>query len=284
MLLSVRHATIYRYSRPALLGPHVIRLRPQQMPGLKLLRWSIDIRPLPVGSTELIDDSGNHVHAAWFAGTTESLSISTSCDVRTEPRNPFDFIITDPGALVLPARLANTRLLAPYLKPSQQSGAVARLAAKLAKLAGHKTLEFLRRAAEHLASFHKTIREEGPPQPPSKTLATQTGACRDLTVLFMDLCRWQGIPARFVSGYWRGRRPVDRHHMHAWAEVYLPGAGWRGFDPTIGLAVSEEHVPLASAPSPEGAAPIEGTYGGGDITSSLQWTLKLEARMEGVRP
>ncbi|MCS6772158.1 MAG: transglutaminase family protein [Kiritimatiellae bacterium] len=278
MLFNVRHTTLYRYSAPALLGPHVLRLCPQQAPGVRVIRWSIDIRPKPVGETDYIDDAGNFVHAAWFAGSTESLSIATSIEARTIPRNPFDFIVTNPGALVLPAKLDHARLLAPYLKPVQQSGAVARLSAKLAKQAGSRTLEFLRIAAEHLAGFHKTIREEGPPQPPSKTLASQTGACRDLTVLFMDLCRWQGLPARFVSGYWRGRRPVDRHHLHAWAEVYLPGAGWRGYDPTCGLAVSDEHLPLAAAPAPEGAAPVEGTYGGGAIESTLSWQIRIDVR------
>ncbi len=133
-------------------------------------------------------------------------------------------------------------------------------------------------AAEHLAGFQKLVREEGLPKRPSETLASQEGACRDLTVLYLDLCRWQGLAARFVSGYWRGGKASERRYLHAWAEVYLPGAGWRGFDPSSGLAVGDDHIAVAASPDPDGAAPVFGTYGGGDIQAALEWHLRVDVK------
>ena len=110
--------------------------------------------------------------------------------------------------------------------------------------------------------FAHTIREEGPAEPAESTLAARSGSCRDLSVLFCEACRSRGIPARFVSGYEREAAVQEPAHMHAWAEVYLPGGGWRGYDPSQGLAVSTAHVALAAAADPLLAAPVSGTYRG----------------------
>ena len=279
MHFHVRHTTTYRYSAPAILGPHTIRLRPQATPGLRVTRWSLQVQPHPVGSAEVLDDAGNLVQTIWFAGATSVLTIVTSFEAQVAILNPFDFVVTDPTVLTLPARYTSPNLIAPYLKPVQQSGTVARLSSKLARLANGSTIEFLRLATEHLGTFQKTIREEGLPQRPSETLASRTGACRDLTVLLMDLCRWQGLAARFVSGYWRVLRTSDRRYLHAWAEVYLPGAGWRGFDPSSGFAVGDDHLPVAAAPDPESTAPVTGTYGGGNLQSKMEWQLRIDVKM-----
>ena len=84
------------------------------------------------------------------------------------------------------------------------------------------------------------------------------GSCRDYAVLFMEVCRAMGIPARFVSGYQEGDTEQESRDLHAWAEVYLPGAGWRGYDPTLGLVVSDRHIPLAASAIPSYASAIEG--------------------------
>ena len=110
--------------------------------------------------------------------------------------------------------------------------------------------------------FAHTIREEGAAEPAESTLAARSGSCRDLSVLFCEACRSRGIPARFVSGYEREAAVQEPAHMHAWAEVYLPGGGWRGYDPSQGLAVSTAHVALAAAADPLLAAPVSGTYRG----------------------
>jgi transglutaminase-like putative cysteine protease len=111
-------------------------------------------------------------------------------------------------------------------------------------------------------SFGHTIRGEGPAHPPEVTLRERQGTCRDLAVLFCAACRLVGIAARFVSGYEREAATQPQAYMHAWAEAYLPGGGWRGYDPTQGLAVSKSHVAVAAAADPSLAAPITGTYRG----------------------
>lgn len=279
MYFQIRHTTHYRYSAPALLGPHTIRLRPQAAPGLRIMRWSLQIQPQPAGMAEVLDDAGNLVQLAWFAGATSDLTIVTSFEAQATCVNPFSYVVTDPEVLTLPAGYQEAVCLGPYRQPAQRSAEVSRLSHKLAKQANFSTLDFLGLANDHLAGFAKIIREEGAPQKPSETLSTRTGACRDLAVLYMDLCRHQGLAARFVSGYWRGSRASERRYLHAWAEVYLPGGGWRGFDPSSGLAVAGDHVPVAAAPAPDGASPVVGTYGGDNITARLDWHLRIDVRV-----
>ncbi len=103
-----------------------------------------------------------------------------------------------------------------------------------------------------------TMREEGMPWEAGVTWRRKQGSCRDLTVLFMEVCRAMGLAARFVSGYEVGDEETSQWELHAWAEVYLPGAGWRGYDPTHGLAVGDRHIALAANPLPQYCAPVKG--------------------------
>lgn len=129
------------------------------------------------------------------------------------------------------------------------------------------------------ARLHRQIRHEirdsGQPPAPEITLRRGRGACRDLTVLFMAACRSQGLAARFVSGYQKGDGNRPRRYMHAWPEIYLPGGGWRGFDPTLGLAVADQHVAVAAAARPEAAAPLEGHFHGA-TTSTLEAEVRID--------
>ena len=115
-----------------------------------------------------------------------------------------------------------------------------------------------------------TVHPTGDPWPPEKTLADRTGSCRDIAVLFCEVCRAAGLPSRFVSGYAVDPDHSGCHHLHAWSEIYLPGAGWRGFDPTLGLAVADRHVSLAAARLPALAAPTSGVYRGTGVTRFTQ--------------
>ena len=103
------------------------------------------------------------------------------------------------------------------------------------------------------------------------------GACRDVSVLFNDACRSLGLPARFVSGYFEGDPDNPENDLHAWSEVYLPGAGWRGFDPTHGLAVAARHVALIAGIEPDQAAPLTGSFRGTEATSEIEFDVKIRA-------
>jgi transglutaminase-like putative cysteine protease len=103
------------------------------------------------------------------------------------------------------------------------------------------------------------------------------GSCRDFTVLFMEACRAVGLAARFVSGYEEGDSTVLERDLHAWAEVYIPGGGWRGFDPTHGLAVADRHVALVASAFPQFTAPVTGsTQEGGRVSSRLTTEVRVK--------
>ncbi len=146
--------------------------------------------------------------------------------------------------------------------------------------AGRRPLEFLTRLNQHLyATIDRHIRPTGDAQSPQDTLSTMRGACRDITELFLALCRAQGIAARFVSGYqFAADTPDGQRHLHAWPEVYLPGHGWQGYDPTHGTAVGDGHVALCRAPGQLATMPVEGgfSFTGTVVNSTLRYSVRVE--------
>ncbi|HEV2448249.1 MAG TPA: transglutaminase-like domain-containing protein, partial [Candidatus Sulfopaludibacter sp.] len=125
-------------------------------------------------------------------------------------------------------------------------------------------------------NFRHVVREDGPPLPPDVTLREGAASCRDLAVLFCAACRAHRLAARFVSGYERAAAFEEQSEMHAWAEVYLPGGGWRGYDPSRGLAVSTGHIAVAAAADPQLAAPIIGAYRG-SARSTMEHSIHMQA-------
>jgi transglutaminase-like putative cysteine protease len=125
------------------------------------------------------------------------------------------------------------------------------------------------------AMLGRVERPEGEPLAPEETLRRGEASCRDQTLLFMETCRSLGYAARFVSGYYYAGPESDDHELHAWAELYLPGGGWRGFDPTSGLAAGEAHIAIAAAIQPRMAAPVSGSIRGRG-SSSLHTHVALE--------
>jgi transglutaminase-like putative cysteine protease len=150
-------------------------------------------------------------------------------------------------------------------------------AALLAAETGGAALPFLDRLSRALFTrMDRHIRIDGAAQAPAHTLAIGRGACRDLTVLFMAACRGLGIAARFVSGYQaQADTPDGQRHLHAWPEVFLPGLGWRGFDPTHGIAVTDGHVALCAAPDQAATMPVEGGFFGNGATAALEYRVQI---------
>ena len=195
--------------------------------------------------------------------------------METLRENPFDYILASSHLFTLP--LVYEEPLASALAPCLASGGsaeVKQFALDLAEQNGWRTLDFLNALTDTLyeRSTH-IVRDEGEPMKPEETLQQCTGSCRDLAVLFSAACRSVGLPARFVSGYECWAESVGGAYMHAWAEVYLVGGGWRGYDPSRGLAVSTAHVAVAAAADSRLAAPVTGTFRGksqgGDAVSDF---------------
>jgi transglutaminase-like putative cysteine protease len=269
MRFRVHHLTAYAYDRPVRLGPHWLRLRPRSDAAAEVAHFSLAIEPEPAGRCEVLDADGNLATRVWFVGETSRFEIRSRFELRTARGDPYDFL-PEPASwhAVYPPSLQ--RRLAPWTDCDGHAPEVQALAGEL-RHGARDAFEFVRALNERLhRDIRREIRETGAAQSPQETLRLGRGACRDLAVLFAAACRSQGLAARFVSGYQaRGHsetlggsaRPASRY-MHAWPEVYLPGAGWRGFDPTHGLAVAGAHVALAAAARPEDAAPVTGHYHG----------------------
>ena len=275
MLFKIRHRLAFTYVSPALLGPQSLRLRPREDGSQRVLDYHITVTPAPSLLSPCLDEHGNIETRAWFLGSASSLEIVAESTVETLRPNPFDFILEADWPLPWGERLATERPgLAPCLTGPLEPEAAA-LAKVLASEAGHDPLAFLLRLNGWLnQKLTYEVRLEGAPQTPAETLHRGRGACRDLAVLFCAAARSQGLPARFVSGYHEGDPDIRAKELHAWAEVFLPGGGWRGFDPSSGLVCADRHVALAASPDPGGAAAIQGRFGAAVAGS------RLEAKVE----
>lgn len=276
MRVSVAHTTVYRYSTPVFLEPHVLRLRPRQDGTQWLRSYTLKITPTPAGLTETLDQDGNPAVEVWFRDIAPELRIESSFEVDTSRGNPFDYILTVPPFLPVPYGEPLQGALCAYLGNGVVCGPVRELADQLLSETGGRTLEFLTRLNAHLfEAYGHSIRAEGPPHPVEFTMAEREGTCRDLAMVFCAVCHAAGIAARFVSGYEQEAATQECAYMHAWAEVYLPGGGWRGYDPTQGLAVANSHVVVAAAADPRLAAPVTGTYRG-TADSKMEFTIELK--------
>jgi transglutaminase-like putative cysteine protease len=281
MFFHIRHHLTYAYGRPVFLEPTTLRLTPRQDANQRLLRHRLTIEPAPAGSTQVLEPDGTDALLGWFDHTHQNLTIAMEALVETRRRNPFDWIITDPSARALPATYVPdlARSLAPCLEVAEVDPAVAAWARARAEEVGGDTSAFLMHLADHIHhGFVHIGRLEGDPFSPTETLLERRGACRDTAMLFVAACRALGLAARFVSGYSMHHPPeVSEHELHAWAEVYLPGAGWRGYDPSLGLAVADGHVALAATPDHRLAAPVSGHFRGTGATSTMRYDLTVRA-------
>jgi transglutaminase-like putative cysteine protease len=282
MRISLEHSTFYRYDAPVFVEPHTIRLRPRADASQRLLSYSLRIVPAPAGIAECLDQDGNAATQAWFAGEVSELALHSSFELETLRENPFDYILPASRLFTVPLVYGEplASALTPYTTPAD-SAELKQFAHSVAAECGWRTLDFLSALTGELyqRSTH-IVRDEGSPLPPEETLRGRTGSCRDLAVLFCAACRSLGIPARFVSGYDCGAGILEHAYMHAWAEVYLEGGGWRGYDPSRGLAVSGSHVAVAAAADPRLAAPVTGTFRG-KAAADMQFQISVDTRPRG---
>ena len=270
--VALRHRTAYTFDRPVTLGTHLVRLKPAAHCRTPIEAYSLKVEP----KTHFIhwqqDPFGNYVARLDFPEKTTHLSIDVEVIADLADINPFDFYIDDAfehWPFAYEATLAAQ--LAPYLECVDTGELFAALLASVE----HKKV----RTADKLVELNQmvqkrvgyAIRMEPGVQTPEETLELATGSCRDSAWLLVQLARHLGLAARFVSGYLvqltLDEQPLegppgtlkDFTDLHAWAEIFVPGAGWIGLDPTSGLMATEGHIPLACTPQPGDAAPIFGS-------------------------
>jgi len=277
MHFNIHHKTVYHYSTPVSLSPQKLRFHPREDGAQHVHDYHINITPVPVGQNDHIDLEGNRVSQVWFDSETNVFEVNVDMKVETFRRNAFDFIL-EAGAQTLPITQSQDGARArAYLKRIDVDDTVTTYAANLSLSVERDTLAFLDRLNRTLFEhFDHRIRHSGAPYKPAHTLQIRRGACRDLTLLFVDCCRAEGIPARYTSGYQRGDGKRERRYLHAWPEVYLSGAGWRGFDPTHGEAITDTHVTVAAGALPRDTMPVTGSYTAATVTSKLDFALEID--------
>lgn len=280
--LEITHTTRYEFSQPVFLDPHTLRFQPRVDGGQTLLDFELDVEPGPAGASSCLDSAGNVVTQVWFDGLHESLTIIARSVVQMHRENPFDYL-PDPSRSQLPAFYGSeAEALRPYLKrdfnPTDGADEVAVFAARMRAVARGELVPFLAALNQTMFERVKLVRrEEGAAWSPADTFRKKCGACRDLAWLFVDACRAAGVAARFVSGYEDAVTGREEYDLHGWAEAYIPGGGWRGYDPARGLACAQHHVPIAAAATPAGAMPVSGSF---RSESGVESTIETQVTVE----
>ncbi|AEG93634.1 DUF2126 domain-containing protein [Ramlibacter tataouinensis] len=268
---ALSHVTHYQYDRPVQLGPQVVRLRPAPHCRSKVVSYSLRVEPALHFINWQQDPFANYQARLVFPEKTREFKVTVDLVVEMAVFNPFDFFL-EPSAEKFPFAYepAVAQELAPYLA-TEPATPLLRAYLDRVDRTPRATIDFLVALNQQLQrDVRYLIRMEPGVQPPEETLRQASGSCRDSGWLLVQLLRHLGLAARFVSGYLIQLTPdvksldgpsgtsVDFTDLHAWCEVYLPGAGWIGLDPTSGLLAGEGHIPLACTPQPSGAAPVEG--------------------------
>ncbi len=277
MYFEIIHKTTYSYNRPVFLEPHTLKLRPRCDGMQNLTQFEWHVAPRPAGVSDGIDLGGNVSANVWFEGLTELLVIESRAKVFTRYSNPFNYVLAE-RADRLPVSYLDpiAPYLAPYTARERESHFVEQFARHVANQTEWKTLRFLTALNREIHECCRQIsREPGEVQPAEETVLRKRGSSRDLAVLFIEACRYVGIAARFVNGYHENGGDTDKRYLHSWGEVYLPGVGWRGYDPSQGLAITDRHVALAAAGIPLLAAPISGTFRGNAVNSELNAEISI---------
>ena len=281
------HRTEYTFDRPVHLSPHIIRLRPAVHSRTPIEAYTLKVEPENHFLNWQQDPYGNYLARLVFPEKTTSLKIEVELIADLSVINPFDFFLEEYAQefpFTYPERLK--KALAPYLEITE-SGPLLTSLLKEVDTEGQPTNDFLVQVNQLVHNrLGYNLRMESGVQTCEETLEIGRGSCRDFSWLMVQLFRHLRLAARFVSGYSVQLKPDEKPlegpagvpedvtDLHAWVEVYIPGAGWIGLDATSGLFCTEGHIPLACVPDFEMAAPIEGATDVCEVTFDFENTVR----------
>jgi uncharacterized protein (DUF2126 family)/transglutaminase-like putative cysteine protease len=269
--VALNHVTHYRYDRPVAMSPHVVRLRPAPHARTPIHAYSLRVTPADHFLNWQQDPYSNYLARLVFPEKSTELKVEVDLVAEMTVINPFDFFVeASAEKYPFPYEPVLRKELQPYLEAAPLTPLLAKMLESVRK-SDVRTIDYL---VELNWTVHKAlkylIRLEPGVQQPEETLTRTCGSCRDFAWLLVNLCRHLGIAARFVSGYLiqltadvksldgPSGPAADFTDLHAWAEAYVPGAGWIGLDATSGLLTGEGHIPLACTAEPISAAPVTG--------------------------
>jgi uncharacterized protein (DUF2126 family)/transglutaminase-like putative cysteine protease len=293
-VLALNHVMQYRYDRQVFLGPQTIRLRPAPHCRTRILSYSLTITPAEHFINWQQDPQSNYLARVVFPKPTRELKVEVDLTAEMAVQNPFDFFL-EPYAQRFPFNYEpnEARELSPFLCVGPTAPSLAQYLDGVSRTP-RATIDFLVELNGRLASdVRYVIRMEPGVQSPEDTLRNRSGSCRDSAELLVQLLRRLGLAARFVSGYLiqlvADTKPTegpagpshDFTDLHAWCEVYLPGAGWIGLDPTSGLLTGEGHIPLSCTPDPQSAAPLSGAVD--ECQTTFEYAMKVERVWQAPR-
>jgi transglutaminase-like putative cysteine protease len=274
MKFRLYHHTEYSFSDKVFLEPHTFRFKPRQDHKQRLTSYSLKIEPVPVGRNEFLDETNNLTELAWFDGKHASLSITAISEFEPSDKNPFDFLIYPFSFNQMPVHYDLSFALSRYLYISDNQKHINKYIKLYFNDFKGTSLEFLLLVTRKIhEDIENLVRHTGAPHPPDLTLSEKKGSCRDLAVLEMEILRNAGFATRFVSGYKYEQDPDDKPELHAWVEVFLPGPGWIGFDPSTGLIAGNDHFAVSSSYLPEKTMPVTGALRGSaksEMTSEIR--------------
>ncbi|MEB3885134.1 transglutaminase family protein [Lyngbya sp. CCY1209] len=270
--VSLNHQLSYQFERPVILGPHTIGLRPSPHCRTPINSYSLNIEPRDYSITWQQDPYGNYLARVNFPQKSDRLTVTVDLIADLHPINPFDFVM-ESYAERYPFNYEKqlAKELIPFLEIAD-SGELVENWVEKNRASDIYTPEFILNINQQLSrEIEYTVRLEPGIQTCEETLQKKIGSCRDTGWLLVQILRHYGLAARFVSGYLIQLKEdvpsldgppgpeADNADLHAWAEVYIPGAGWIGLDPTSGFLAAEGHIPLVCTAEPEAAAPVQGT-------------------------
>ena len=280
MKIKYIHNLEYSYEESVQLGEHRLCIKPRSHGFQRLINFDLNISPNPKILYPLLAASGEEINRITFEGYTNNLSIKAVSEVETlKHPDIFDGIKERDLTLPFCRSIINRDLqgaLEGWMPNGQHDPSAVELAQEALAGSSNNALSFTYQLIEIIQDRVKyTKRHTGPAWPASRTLRERVGSCRDLSMLMVEACRSVGIPSRFVSGYHFEDPLPNEFDLHAWAELYVPGAGWRGFDPSGKGLIDERYLTLVSSSKSNLTAVITGNFRGRtNLKNNLSWKIK----------